>query len=74
MNADERRLKRNHLSLAEELRVKAGNRLELKSDGSSTARRKEHGVWVFRTGRRIPNAVTEQVLREERERRDRYNR
>jgi AbrB family looped-hinge helix DNA binding protein len=69
--------------LRDELRLEPGDTLELESDAgsvtlrpvrSSTPLRKERGIWVFRTGRKIPATVTDKVLSESRERRDRGNR
>jgi AbrB family looped-hinge helix DNA binding protein len=68
--------------LRDELRLEPGDRLSLESEGdkltlrpvrSATPLRKEHGVWVFRRGFRLSAAVTDQVLREQREDRDRSN-
>jgi AbrB family looped-hinge helix DNA binding protein len=70
-------------ALRDDLRLQPGDALELESAGesvtlrpvrSTTRLRKEHGVWVFRTGKRLTAAVTDQVLRESREQRDRVNR
>jgi AbrB family looped-hinge helix DNA binding protein len=70
-------------ALRDDLRLEPGDALELESAGesvtlrpvrSTTRLRKEHGVWVFRTGKRLTAAVTDQVLRESREQRDRVNR
>jgi AbrB family looped-hinge helix DNA binding protein len=66
--------------LRDELRLEPGDALELESQGgsvtlrpvrSSTPLRKERGVWVFRTGRKIPASVTDRVLKESREQRGR---
>ena len=65
-------------TLRDELRLEAGDTLELESDGdmvrlrpvrSSAPLRKERGVWVFRTGNKIPAAATDKLLAESRERR-----
>ena len=70
-------------ALRDDLRLEPGDTLELESTGesvtlrpsrSSTRLRKEHGVWVFRTGKKLAAAVTDQALRESREQRDRVNR
>jgi AbrB family looped-hinge helix DNA binding protein len=67
----------------EELHLDAGDTLELEFEGqqmilrparSASPLRKEHGVWVFRTGGKLPAATTDQVLRDQREARDRENR
>jgi AbrB family looped-hinge helix DNA binding protein len=64
-------------TLRDELHLEAGDTLELESEGerltlrprrSSTPLRKEHGIWVFRTGRKLPAAITDNVLREIRDR------
>ncbi len=55
----------------EELRLSPGDKLRLESDGEQvslkpvrgqTTMRKEHGVWVFRSGQRIAAAETEAAL------------
>jgi AbrB family looped-hinge helix DNA binding protein len=70
-------------TVRDELHLEAGDTLELEARGesvtlrpvrSSSPLRKERGVWVFGTGKRIPAAVTERVLSEIREQRDRGNR
>jgi len=70
-------------TLRDELHLESGDTLELGCEGetvtlrpmrSSTPLRKERGVWVFRTGEALPAAVTDEVLRESRGRRDRNNR
>ncbi len=70
-------------TLRDELNLEPGDALTLESEGdrvtlrpvrSSTPLRKERGVWVFRTGRRLPATITDQALREIRNRRDRHNR
>lgn len=66
--------------LRDELGLAPGDTLALESDGervtlrpvrSSSALRKEEGVWVFRSGRKIPASETDRLLdamREERAR------
>jgi AbrB family looped-hinge helix DNA binding protein len=70
-------------TLRDELRLEPGDTLELESEGqqvtlrpvrSATPLRKERGVWVFRTGRKMPAAVTDRVLAESRDQRSRANR
>src|SRR6266404_5141107 len=70
-------------TLRDELRLEPGDTLELESEGenvtlrpvrTSSPLRKERGIWVFRTGKKISAAVTEKVLSESREQRDRGNR
>jgi AbrB family looped-hinge helix DNA binding protein len=70
-------------ALRDELRLKPGDVLALESEGqrvtlrpvrASNPLRKERGVWVFRTGKRLPAAVTDEVLQESRQQRDRHNR
>ena len=51
-----------------------GETVTLRPARSSTPLRKERGVWVFRTGKAISAAVTDEVLRESRGQRDRSNR
>jgi AbrB family looped-hinge helix DNA binding protein len=67
-------------SLRDELRLEPGDAFELDSVGervtlrpvrSSTPLRKERGIWVFRTGKKVSAAVTDKVLRQGRERQDR---
>jgi len=67
-------------ALRDELRVEPGDKLELETQGecvtlrpvrSSSPLRKERGVWVFRTGRKLTAATTDKVLQETRELRDR---
>jgi AbrB family looped-hinge helix DNA binding protein len=66
-------------TLRDELRLEPGDALELESEGermtlrpvrSQTPLRKERGIWVFRTGRKLTSAITDKVLRESRERGD----
>ena len=70
-------------TVRDELHLEAGDTLELESHAdkvtlrpvrSSSPLRKERGVWVFGTGRKIPAAVTDRVLSDIREQRDRGNR
>jgi AbrB family looped-hinge helix DNA binding protein len=70
-------------TLRDELRLEAGDTLQLESEGeqvtlrpvrSATPLRKEHGVWVFRTGKKLSASVTGKVLQESRARHDRENR
>jgi AbrB family looped-hinge helix DNA binding protein len=70
-------------SLRDELHLAPGDTLELGCEGdsvtlrpvrSSTPLRKERGVWVFRTGKALPAAAADEVLREIRGQRDRDNR
>ncbi len=65
-------------TLRDELRLQAGDTLELESQGdqiilrpvrSVTPLRKDRGVWVFRTGKKISASVTDRVLQDMRERR-----
>jgi AbrB family looped-hinge helix DNA binding protein len=72
--------------LRDELRLEAGDTLTLESDGermtlrpvrSPSALRREQGIWVFRSGRKISAEETDralQDLRQERERRARGTR
>ncbi len=66
-------------TLRDELHLEPGDTLEVESEGErvtlrplrgSTPLRKEHGVWVFRSGRKLTAAETDKVLGETRERRD----
>lgn len=70
-------------TLRDELRLESGDALELESDGervtlrpvrSLSPLRKERGVWVFRNGRKLSAIVTDDALRDIRDRRDRENR
>jgi len=70
-------------TLRDDLHLAPGDTMELGCEGetvtlrparSSTPLRKERGVWVFRTGKAISAAVTDEVLRESRGQRDRSNR
>jgi AbrB family looped-hinge helix DNA binding protein len=69
-------------TLRDELRLEPGDTLALESEGENvtlrpvrarTPLRKERGIWVFRTGKKIPASVTDKVLAESRERHDRGN-
>ena len=69
--------------LRDELELAAGDTLELESRGEQITMRpvrggtpllKERGIWVYRTGRPLTAATTDQTLREVREERDRGNR
>ena len=66
----------------DELHLDAGDTLELEFEGqqvtlrparSASALRKEKGVWVFRSGQKLAAATTDQVLRDQRNERDREN-
>ena len=57
--------------LREEMQLAPGDALELESGGDQIALRpvrgtfplqKEDGIWVFRTGKRIPASVTDELL------------
>jgi AbrB family looped-hinge helix DNA binding protein len=70
-------------TLRDELNLEPGDELALESEGGSvtlrplrscTPLRKERGVWVFRTGKRLSATTTDEVLREIRHQRDRHNR
>lgn len=70
-------------ALRDELRLEPGDSLELESEGervtlrpvrSESPLRKERGVWVFQSGRKLPAPVTDKALRDIREQRDRENR
>jgi AbrB family looped-hinge helix DNA binding protein len=70
-------------TLRDELRLEPGDSLELESEGervtlrpvrSASPLRKERGVWVFCSGKKLPAAVTDKTLRDIREQRDRENR
>ena len=69
--------------LRDELELSAGDTLELETRGEQiTLRpvrgtaplRKERGIWVYRTGRPLTAATTDQTLGQIREERDRQNR
>jgi AbrB family looped-hinge helix DNA binding protein len=66
--------------LRDELRLEAGDKLELEAEGetvtlrpvrSSTPLRKERGVWVFRRGVKLPAEVAQKVIWNIREKRAR---
>jgi AbrB family looped-hinge helix DNA binding protein len=70
-------------TLRDELRLEPGDELALESQGdnvtlrpvrSATPLRREQGVWVFRTGRKISAASTDKTLLEIREQRSRGSR
>ena len=65
--------------LRDELQLGAGDSLALESQGDqitlrpvrgSAALRKEDGIWVFRSGKRIPQELTDKVLDDLRSERD----
>ena len=69
-------------TLRDELHLEAGDRMELESEGesvtlrpvrSASPLRKEHGVWVFRTGQPMTASTTDEMLRRIREDRDLVN-
>lgn len=69
--------------LRDELELAAGDTLELESRGEQITLRpvrgavplqKERGIWVYRAGRSLTAATTDQTLRQIREERDRGNR
>jgi len=69
-------------TLREQMHLEPGDTFELESTGqsvtlrpirSSTPLRKEQGVWVFRTGRKLSAEVTDKVLQRGREERARRN-
>lgn len=66
-------------TLRDQLHLDPGDTLEVESEGehvtlrplrSVSPLRKEHGVWVFRSGKTISAAATDKVLRDLREQRD----
>ena len=68
--------------LRDELELAAGDTLELESRGEQitlrpvrggTPLQKERGLWVYRTGRPLTAATTDQTLRKMRKERDREN-
>jgi AbrB family looped-hinge helix DNA binding protein len=70
-------------TVRDELHLGPGDPLDLGCEGesvtlrpmrSSSPLRRDRGVWVFQTGRTLPAAVADEVLRESRSRRDRSNR
>jgi AbrB family looped-hinge helix DNA binding protein len=69
--------------LRDELELAAGDTLEHETRGQqimlrpvrgSAPLRKERGIWVYRTGRSLTAATTDQTLRKIREERDQQNR
>jgi len=70
-------------TLRDQLRLSPGDTLALETDGermvlkpvrSASAMSREHGIWVFRSGRPVPATETDRALervRSERERRGR---
>ena len=69
--------------LRDELELVAGDTLELESRGEqimlrpvrgSAPLQKERGIWVYRTGRPLTAAITDETLRQIRDERDRANR
>jgi AbrB family looped-hinge helix DNA binding protein len=67
-------------TLRDELRLEPGDSLTLESNGdrvtlrpvrSASALRKEHGIWVFRGGRKLMAAETDRALESARKERDR---
>jgi len=70
-------------TLRDELHLEPGDSLELESEGecvtlrpirSASPLRKERGVWVFHSGKKLAADVTDRALRDIREQRDRENR
>jgi AbrB family looped-hinge helix DNA binding protein len=70
-------------TLRDELHLEAGDTLELESQGermllrpmrTTSPLRKERGVWVFRSGKKLSAADTDKVFRDIRQQRDRRNR
>jgi AbrB family looped-hinge helix DNA binding protein len=68
--------------LREELRLEPGDALEMETTGEqitlrpvrgTSPLRKEHGVWVFRTGQALPATATDDLLKQIREERDLAN-
>jgi len=60
-------------TLRDELHLEGGDTLELESEGdrmtlrpvrAGSSLRKEHGIWVFRSGRKISAEATEKVLQD----------
>jgi AbrB family looped-hinge helix DNA binding protein len=69
-------------SVREELRLEAGDSLEMESAGEAITLRpvrgtgplvKEHGVWVFHAGQPLSASTTDEMLRQLREERDLAN-
>jgi AbrB family looped-hinge helix DNA binding protein len=70
-------------TLRDELHLEPGDTLELESQGenmllhpmrTTSPLRKERGVWVFRSGKKLSTADTDKALRDIRQQRDRRNR
>lgn len=68
--------------LREKLQLEPGDALEMESGADQITLRpvrgtgpltKEHGVWVFHTGKPLPASATDEVLQRIREERDRAN-
>ena len=66
-------------TLRDELRLAPGDTLALESDGervtlrpvrSASALNKEHGIWVFRSGRRLSTEETNRALENMRQERE----
>jgi len=66
----------------DELHLQPGDALQMDTTGENITLRpvrgtgplsKEHGVWVFRTGKPLPASVTDSLLRQIREERDQTN-
>jgi AbrB family looped-hinge helix DNA binding protein len=63
-----------HLGAGDELHLEAqGERIVLRPVRPTMPLRKEHGIWVFRTGERLSAQVTDKVSAEVRTDRDRAN-
>lgn len=63
-----------HLGPGDTLELEnAGERITLRPLRSAVPLTKEKGVWVFRTGRPLSAAVTDEMLRRVREERDQRN-
>ena len=69
-------------TLRDELDLGAGDALQLDTEGERMVLRpvrgamplqREHGIWVFRTGKPLPAAVSTQVLEDLRTTRDRQH-
>ena len=69
-------------ALRDELNLEPGDSLDLESQGErivlrpvrgTMPLRKEDGIWVFRTGEPLPASVTDRVLEDVRDERDRKN-
>jgi len=68
--------------LREELHLEAGDSLEMESAGEQITLRpvrgtgpltKEHGVWVFHSGKPLPASATDEMIQRIREERDLVN-